>query len=145
MMVCDGCGQEMRCQCGHALTPPAVGNLRDPWDALQALWGWDILKGCFGTTKIRPMDIDGMVERNGHFLFLEGSREWAKTEAQLLALRRLAEGPKTSTVARFSGQPPGTVERLRVMGKFDREAGPATTDELRRVVSEWYAYADSHK
>lgn len=38
---------------------------------LDGLWDWGCLDGCFGETKIAPTDIDGFVERNGHFLVLE--------------------------------------------------------------------------
>lgn len=37
---------------------------------LNGLWDWGILDGCFGG-RIKPTDIDGMVERNGLFLVLE--------------------------------------------------------------------------
>jgi hypothetical protein len=34
-------------------------------------WDWAILNGCFGKTKIAPTDIDGSIERNGKYLFIE--------------------------------------------------------------------------
>lgn len=44
-----------------------MGNLRRsfiPWD-------WEIFNGCFGETKIKLSDIDGIVERKGNFLAVE--------------------------------------------------------------------------
>lgn len=38
---------------------------------MAGIWDWAILDGCFGSTRIKPTDIDGLVERNGRFLFLE--------------------------------------------------------------------------
>jgi hypothetical protein len=32
---------------------------------VAGLWDWVCLDGCFGDTKIRPTDIDGLVERRG--------------------------------------------------------------------------------
>lgn len=38
---------------------------------MRNLWDWGFLDDCFDGTKIRLSDIDGYVERNGHFLFVE--------------------------------------------------------------------------
>lgn len=35
------------------------------------LWDWGFLDDCFGGTRIRVTDLDGVVERKGHFLYLE--------------------------------------------------------------------------
>lgn len=48
-----------------------VGNIRDIDKFIEKLWPWDWLNDCFAG-KIQPTDIDGSVERNGFFLFLEG-------------------------------------------------------------------------
>ncbi len=31
---------------------------------LQGLWDWAVLDGCFGNTRIRPTDVDGLIERH---------------------------------------------------------------------------------
>ena len=38
---------------------------------------WDVFKqhGCFGDTKIEPMDFDGVVERHKHYLIFETKKE----------------------------------------------------------------------
>ncbi len=46
-------------------------TIRNVQAFVDALWDWGILEGCFGTTGIAPTDVDGLVERNGHFLLLE--------------------------------------------------------------------------
>jgi len=49
--------------------------------------------------KIRPTDIDGMVECSGHFLFIEEKSAGVTPEpAQRLALMRLADQPNTTVV-----------------------------------------------
>lgn len=35
------------------------------------LWDWGFLDGCFGNTRVKVTDIDGMIERRGYFLILE--------------------------------------------------------------------------
>lgn len=66
----------------------------------EALPNWDDLIAAF-PRKIRPTDIDGMVEMNGHFLFLEEKRLGCGPDAgQLRAFKALAQQPRT-TVAFF--------------------------------------------
>lgn len=38
---------------------------------IAALWDWGFLDECFGNTRIRVSDLDGIVERNGWFLVIE--------------------------------------------------------------------------
>ena len=45
---------------------------------MASLWDWGILKGCFGDSKIEPTDMDGLVERKGHFLVLEAKQPGVK-------------------------------------------------------------------
>lgn len=49
-------------------------TIRNMNSFISSLWDWSILDGCFGNTKIGVSDIDGVVERNGHTLFLETKR-----------------------------------------------------------------------
>lgn len=37
-------------------------------------WEFSVFDGCFGATKIKFMDLDGIVERHGHFLTMEWKR-----------------------------------------------------------------------
>lgn len=49
-------------------------HMRNGPEALgRGAWDWSILDGCF-RGRIRPTDIDGMVEVEGELLFLEGKR-----------------------------------------------------------------------
>lgn len=53
---------------------------------------WEWMRGCFPRPKIMPTDIDGMVEVNGHFLFIEQKgRNAHLPEPQRKAYRRLAQ------------------------------------------------------
>lgn len=82
--------QFMRHDCGIGV---AVGNCY--FDTLPS---WDYLIDCF-PRGIRPTDIDGMVEMNGSFLFLEQKGEGVPLQTgQLLAFKRLAELPKVTVV-----------------------------------------------
>lgn len=50
-------------------------NIRDINTYQNSFWDWTFLNECFQGTNIRVMDIDGAVERNGHFLFIETKAE----------------------------------------------------------------------
>lgn len=65
----------------HA-TPPA---------GFDGQFHWDYLNGAFGNT-IRPMDLDGVVERNGYFLVFE-TKDVGKNvdKGQQITLERLVE------------------------------------------------------
>lgn len=64
----------------------------------DTLPSWDYLIECF-PRGIRPTDIDGMVEMNGSFLFLEQKGAGVPIQAgQLLAFKRLAELPNVTVV-----------------------------------------------
>ena len=46
-------------------------TINNPHLYIAGVWDWAILDGCFGQTRIRPTDVDGLVERNGKCLFIE--------------------------------------------------------------------------
>jgi hypothetical protein len=78
---------------------------------IKQLPSWDDLIECF-PGKIKPTDIDGMVEINGNFLFLEEKSAGATvSDAQGLALRLLAMTADV-TVAVFR---PGKTSDLEVL------------------------------
>ncbi len=77
----------------------------------EALPNWDDLIAAFPRS-IRPTDIDGMVEINGHFLFLEEKRQGQAPDAgQLRAFKALAQQPHT-TVAFIRPSRLGALEVL---------------------------------
>uniref|UniRef100_A0A6M3II69 Putative single-stranded DNA-binding protein n=1 Tax=viral metagenome TaxID=1070528 RepID=A0A6M3II69_9ZZZZ len=109
---------------------------------IASLPDWAILNGCFGDTKIRPTDIDGMVERNGKCLFLEHKgRRASLSKAQARAFRSLAEQGNTVITFWSEGE---DVQRFRVdyRGGF-KMFDPATLDDLRDIVSRWFSSVNS--
>lgn len=47
-------------------------TIRDIKLFTAALWDWGIFNGCFGNTRCRVGDVDGILERCGEVLFIEG-------------------------------------------------------------------------
>jgi hypothetical protein len=48
-----------------------------PSAGFDGLFNWDFLLPIFGDSKIAPMDIDAMIERNDNILFMETKRDGA--------------------------------------------------------------------
>lgn len=109
-----------------------------------ALWDWGILRGCFGGS-ISPSDIDGMVERNGHFLYLEAKGRGVPIKyGQELAIKnRVRDGLSTFVVVWGD---PGTPEGIRVYypapcARVDDHAR-GNLGTLRGLCERWYRYAN---
>ena len=90
-----------------------------------------------------PTDIDGMVEKNGHFLFLEG-KSWraSLTGGQEIALRALSRQPKTTVIVFYGEALTKNFRRITRAdnGVFEPVEEPSV-ETLQRLVSEWYAEA----
>lgn len=105
----------------------------------DALPSWDAFLDAFPRS-ICPTDIDGMVEINGQFLFLEQKGEGVPMKTgQLLAFRRLGRIPNV-TVVIFRPIHDG----YEVM-VFPRPAlwEPISIDEFKARLSRWAQRADS--
>ena len=113
-----------------------------------AWWDWTPLNECF-EGKIRVMDVDGIVERRGKFLLLEGKRlDEGEQPPPLPAGQQYTHDALCATglftVVVFWGTPPrGPIRFVRVQTK--RGAGrvvPASMDDLKALVRRWYRWAD---
>lgn len=106
-------------------------------------WDWAILKDCFGG-KIEPSDIDGQIERNGFFLYLEAKSPNVKIPLgqEILMQNRVRDGISTYII--IWGEK-NTPEKLRVyypapyVIPHDIYGG---LDTLRDYCSRWYRYAN---
>lgn len=107
------------------------------------LWDWAILDGCF-TGKMRPTDIDGLIERNGKFLLLEAkSPGVAIGYGQQRTYDALLRNNFTIIIIWGKPQQP---ERIRVStmhnGKVVTHERAADADVLRDVVKRWFLFAN---
>lgn len=102
---------------------------------------WDDLIECF-PRNIRPTDIDGLVEINGHFLFLEEKRAGASPdEGQRRALVELSKRERTTVVF----MRPGVVADLDVLVLVGGKGTgwiPYSREEFRTWLVAWAARAD---
>lgn len=125
-------------------------TIHDPDAYMRGIWDWAILDGCFGTTRIKPTDLDGIVERNGNFLVLETKSPGASIpDGQKLMFKAFVKQGKFSknlnVIIVIWGEN-GNPEKLRVYS----EKHPDGKDEngdiniLRRYVSVWFDRANNH-
>ena len=109
---------------------------------VEQLPAWDDLLEAF-PRRIRPSDIDGMVEVNGNFLFLEEKCAGkGPDEGQRLAFRALSSIPRV-TVVFFRPAFPGADDPLEVL-TFPNPTGwqPITRDQFKHWLTQWAISAD---
>lgn len=111
---------------------------------IETLPWWDELCECF-PRRILPTDVDGMVEIDGHFLFMEEKRcGVGPDEGQRIALKRLSRMPAT-TVLLFR---PGTDSHYEML-VFRKGSGSGwqkvSKIDLHEWVRFWVSEAESKK
>jgi len=112
-----------------------------PVEYAKRLWDWTPFNDCFNYG-IRISDVDGIVERKGRFLILEGKPpDKPLSKGQRILFERLArlEG---FTVIIIRGYPPRDVIGWQVIGKGNYDGG---LDDLRKFVRRWFEWADDQK
>lgn len=123
-------------------------TINNPSAFMQGIWDWKILDGCFGETKIKPTDIDGLVERDGNLLILETkSPDVSLPTGQELTFKRMVkqgiDANKLNVVIVIWGEN-GAPQRLRVYSRIypDGKDIDGDIDTLRRYVSKWFEKAN---
>lgn len=102
---------------------------------IDGLPSWDFLDGAF-PRGIIPTDIDGMVEVNGHVLFLEEKRAGAGPKSgQLSAFRTLSRLPNVKVVL----SRPGGVSEMQIL-VLDGGHGSGWRDVTR---ADYYAFCEA--
>lgn len=118
-------------------------TINNPELYIATLWDWACMNGCFGNTRIRPTDVDGMVERNGYFLFIETKKPGAKMPyGQELSYKNLVKrGRITFFVVWGMPAKPELVQVYTTHGNLP----PQKCDlaGLRYLVSLWYQKANA--
>lgn len=117
-------------------------NIRNEAEWRAGFWDWSVLDGCFGRSKVRPADIDGIVERHGHVLFIETKGAGApRSRGQQILLEHLATLPKCHVLTVVGD--PGKPEHIYLQGNNGTLVNqPADLDLLRDLVSQWWQHAN---
>ena len=120
-------------------------TINNPEKFCASLWDWACLDGCFGVTRIKPSDIDGIIERNGKFLVIETKLPGVEIPTgQDILLKALAakEDFMVLCVWGYPGQPEKLVFWINGSPLI---IDPSTLANLRFIVSAWFQYADLAK
>lgn len=125
--------------------------LKSPAAGFDGVFDWSFTDGCFGKTKITPMDFDGVVERNGNFLVFETKAVGVPVPKGQMITYKTAHKLGCFTVVFIEGKQ--TPEFAKVWcqpgfknGNFMNDHAPV--DDLQRFkgfVSEWYDHANKNK
>jgi len=112
----------------------------------DGLFDWDFLLPAFQGTRITPMDLDAVVERNGQFLVFETKENGAPIPVgQTITLERLVL--KGITVIVLRGKTAAEINGFDVWklrrGEVWKRHIPGTADELVAKVREWFIWASS--
>jgi len=113
---------------------------------IAELWDWGFLDSCFGDTKIKVTDVDGLVERNGYFLLIETKQEGKDLpKGQSILFDHLIMNPHWAVMVVW-GEPEEPVS-IQFWGC---EAFQADKAKMHELVERWFQYAnaqtlDSHE
>lgn len=127
------------------MTPKTIRHpgafLKSPPAGFDGVFDWSWTQGCFKDTRITPMDVDAIVERNGHFLVFETKADGVPIPVgQLLTLKALHKLGRF-TIFLLWGKPlPAKAEIWKASSKeiYHVEG----IDNLRDCVSRWFMWAD---
>ncbi len=128
------------------ITSPSA-FLSSPASGFDGVFDWSWTHGCFGETKITPMDFDGVVERRGNFLVFETKGVGVDVpRGQLFALQEFYKiGVATLLFVQGKVQPEFAMVWCQPgfkAGKQMRSHEPIDRDRAANFVREWYAFAD---
>lgn len=110
----------------------------------DGIWDWGFLDDCFQGTKIRITDIDGAVERNGKFLFIETKRPGAAIPLgqEIFFRGQVRLGNAVMFVWGHKNQP----VKIRVVTPFvDKVLENASEDVMKDIVRQWFEKVDAIK
>ena len=118
-------------------------TIRNKQAYVDALWDWGFLDGCFKGTKIRVSDIDGVVERNGHVLFIEAKPPGKSVSiGQNLMFRELAANGHTVLIIWGETNKPEQAMVWRHHEPTPRKKVAATEEAIQEVVRKWFVWAN---
>lgn len=122
-------------------------TIRD-WDKFKnGIWDFACLDGCWGGTRISPTDVDGLVERNGKFLYLEAKSPGARpTKGQEITFAALSRNPDNTVLVWEGDSTTQDVKRITVYVAGEaREVPRPSLEQLRKCCAKWFKVANGNK
>lgn len=107
----------------------------------RGIWDWEILRGCFGESRVTPTDIDGCIERRGNFLWIETKLPGIEIpRGQEIVLYQLARRGDTVLIVYGEQDKPEKIIKLTSLGSTVYEE--ADKEVLRKIVDDWWKWAN---
>lgn len=110
----------------------------------KTLWDWGFLDKCF-TNGIRVTDIDGFVERRGHYLILETKKPSVATipvgQQRMFSAMRLAGCFTVLIIYGHPGNPVRTELYYPIKGM--EICTTPTLETIQDIVGRWYRYVNN--
>ena len=108
----------------------------------DGVFDWTWTQGCFGDTKIKPMDVDAIVERKGQFLVFETKNIGVPIPAgQMFTLEALHRLDVFTILIIYGKLYPETCDiwypKCSKVGKLEG------TEAAHEFVCKWFAWADN--
>ena len=110
----------------------------------QILPNWAVFNECFLPTKIKITDIDGVVERNGSFLFIEVKQNTKNIPiGQRILFEKLTHNAPHISVLLLYAQ--GVSKEMNIQeyavfreGKMTQGWTPTNTEEIKDLITKWF-------
>lgn len=113
-------------------------TIRNKDTFMQNLWDWGFLDDCFGGTRIRITDVDGLVERKGHFLLIETKSPGKDIpRGQQILFDAIAKQPNWHILVIWGLPNVPTMAQI-----WGCKQIPADEMRIREIVRRWYEYAN---
>jgi len=104
---------------------------------------WDCFKeyGCFGNTKIEPMDFDGVVERKRNYLIFETKDDGKSVpKGQEITLHNLNKAKSFTVVTIWPKRPP--FKKMEILYHNDKTEIIEGHINIINKIKAWYEWAD---
>ena len=115
---------------------------------MKQLPNWAVFNECFEPTKIKITDLDGLVERKGHFLYFEvkQNKKDIPTGQQILFKQLTKNAPHISVLLLYAHN---VSEEMDIQeyavfrgGKMTQNWKPTNTQEMKGFVRQWFQRAN---
>lgn len=112
----------------------------------DGVFEWDFLDECFAPTKIKPMDLDAIIERHGHFLVFETKPERTQgfPKGQAITLKALHKVGCFSIIVLY-GKTKDTITKIYVYpesGTPERIKFENAEKAVKIITKAWFDFAN---
>jgi hypothetical protein len=121
-------------------------SINNPERFLAGFWDWGFLDKCFGG-KIKVSDLDGIVERRGHFLVLETKKKGVSIPSgQRIMFERMAKTGLITVIVIWGDK--NATEEIQIYYPGCEAPTPkkaATNEDVQHVAEWWNNYVNNIK